>query len=177
MTVKTELGIIGYVSMVDEIVLEYFNADGEYQPHIGMLNAMRLFYNECVKESKFDEQLAHDNIDAMEMEALVADQEFIEAYNRALIGDGMVRLDFANAYKEAMEIVNVKKTSIGTAMQTIKKAIGGIVEMIAPALTEENIAAIGTIAKDIASGKTGAESIVETYAENLKKVTSSKETK
>lgn len=83
MTVKTELGIIGYVSMVDEIVLEYFNADGEYQPHIGMLNAMRLFYNECVKESKFDEQLAHDNIDAMEMEALVADQEFIEAYNRA----------------------------------------------------------------------------------------------
>ena len=53
-SVKTELNVIDYVSMVNAIVSEYFDEDGTYTPHIGKMNAMRLFYNNCVTDSKYD---------------------------------------------------------------------------------------------------------------------------
>ena len=81
--VNTELSMIDYLVMVNDMVLEYFNEDGEYQPHIGMLNVMRLFYNHCVIESKFD--TPHDIIDAMDMEIIVEDDDFLNAFNDAII--------------------------------------------------------------------------------------------
>lgn len=174
--VNTELSMIDYLVMVNDMVLEYFNEDGEYQPHIGMLNVMRLFYNHCVIESKFD--TPHDIIDAMDMEIIVEDDDFLNAFNEAIIGDSSgIRMNFSNAYKDAMDIVETKKQSVERAVGSIKKALSSIIDTINPLLTDEHIEKVSEIARDVASGKLSAEAIVDAYGKSnrFKQVVNSNE--
>lgn len=161
MVIKKDFSVIDYVSLVNGIADEFFDVNGEYQPHLGRLNVMRLFYNECVTESKFD--LPHDFNDALMLEPLIQDEEFIAEFNKALKGDGSVRLDFANAYAEAMEIVNVRKDSFGNAVDVIKGAISNIVDMINPVLGTDNIEKFKQIADSFTSGNLSADAIVEAF--------------
>lgn len=163
--VNTKLGAIDYALMVNDIASQYFYSDGEYAPQIGLLNAMRLFYNCCVKESKFDDVVSHTSDTLDDMEILATDDQFIEEFNKALVADKYC-LDFANAFRDAMDIVNTKKTSFNHMAIMLKNAMESIVDRIAPALTQENIENIGTIARDISAGKVSAESIVEAYSKS-----------
>lgn len=166
--VNTKLALFDYLAMVKEIAYEFINdEDGTYQPQIGKLNAMRLFYNHCVIKSRFDEKYGHDVIDADSMEEIVADDGFIEAFNKAIECDRTIRYDFANAYRDAMEIVNVKKTSFGSAVNIVGSMINKIFESVSPLLTEENINIVSQIAKDMSEGKVSAEAIVDAYANRL----------
>lgn len=168
--VNTKLALFDYLAMVRDIASEFINdEDGTYQPQIGKLNAIRLFYNNCVTKSKFDKKYGHDVIDASDMEEIVADDKFMKAYNKAIIGDGATQYDFANAYKDAIEIVNVKKTSFGSAVNIIGSMINKIFEGVSPLLTEENIEIVSQIAKDMSNGKVSAEAIVDAYADRLAK--------
>lgn len=45
MVIKKDFSVIDYVSLVNGIADEFFDVNGEYQPHLGRLNVMRLFYN------------------------------------------------------------------------------------------------------------------------------------
>ena len=165
MKVNTYLGMVEYLTMVNEIVLEYFDEDGNYQPQIGILNAMRLFYNECVIESKFE--LPHDITDAMDMEIMVTDDEFVSEFNNAIIGDiPGIRFDFANAYKDAMDIVETKKSSIERAVDSVKKMIFSVLDVINPLLSDEHIDKVAEIAHDVANGKISAEAVVDAYGKS-----------
>lgn len=165
MKVNTSLGMVEYLTMVNEIVLEYFDEDGNYQPQIGILNAMRLFYNECVIESKFE--LPHDITDAMDMEIMVTDDEFVSEFNNAIIGDiPGIRFDFANAYKDAMDIVETKKSSIERAVDSVKKMIFSVLDVINPLLSDEHIDKVAEIAHDVANGKISAEAVVDAYGKS-----------
>lgn len=161
MVIKKDFSVIDYVSLVNGIADEFFDVNGEYQPHLGRLNVMRLFYNECVTESKFD--LPHDFNDALMLEPLIQDEEFIAEFNKALKGDGSIRLDFANAYAEAMEIVNVRKGSFGNAVDVIKGAISNIIDMINPVLGTDNIEKFKQIADSFTSGNLSADAIIEAF--------------
>ena len=161
MVIKKDLNVIDFVALVNGIANEFFDSDGEYQPHIGRLNAMRLFYNKCVTVSKFD--IPHDFNDALMLESLIINEEFIAEFNKALKGDGSIRLDFANAYAEAMEIVNVKKGSFGNAVSIIKGAISNIVEMINPVLGSDNIEKFKQIADSFSNGNLSADAIVDVF--------------
>lgn len=163
--INTELSMIDYLVMVNNMVLEYFNDDGEYQPHIGMLNVMRLFYNSCVVESKFDNP--HDIVDAMDMEVIVEDDDFLNAFNDALVGNVPgVRFDFANAYKDAMDIVENKKHSIERAVDSIKKLLSSILDVVNPLLTDEHMSMVSEIAKNVGNGNISAEAIVDAYGKS-----------
>ena len=165
MKVNTSLGMVEYLTMVNEIILEYFDEDGNYQPQIGILNTMRLFYNECVIESKFE--LPHDITDAMDMEIMVTDDEFINEFNNAIIGDVPgIRFDFANAYKDAMDIVETKKSSIERAVDSVKKMIISVLDVINPLLSDEHIDKVAEIAHDVANGKISAEAVVDAYGKS-----------
>lgn len=165
MKVNTSLGMVEYLTMVNEIVLEYFDEDGNYQPQIGILNTMRLFYNECVIESKFE--LPHDITDAMDMEIMVTDDEFVNEFNNAIIGDVPgIRFDFANAYKDAMDIVETKKSSIERAVDSVKKMIISVLDVINPLLSDEHIDKVAEIAHDVANGKISAEAVVDAYGKS-----------
>lgn len=173
--VDTELSMVDYLVMVNEMVLEYFNEDGEYQPHIGMLNVMRLFYNNCVKESKFDKP--HDITDAMDMEIIVEDDTFLDAFNDAIIGTPGIKMDFANAYKDAMDIVETKKHSVERAVDSIKRAITSILDIVNPLLTDEHMDMVSEIAKNVGNGNLNAAAIVDAYgkSDRFKQVINSNE--
>lgn len=166
--INTKLELFDYLAMVNEIVLEFFNEDGTYQPHIGKINAMRLFYNQCVTKSKYDEKYPHDIVDAMDMVEIVADDGFIAEYNEALAAGSYKNLDFGNAYKDAMEIVNVRKSSFGNAVEIVGSMLNRIVGSISTVLTDENIEKVSQIARDISNGSISAESIVDAYTEHIK---------
>lgn len=161
MKIKDTFNIGEYCSLVDAIVKEFFDSDGEYSPHIGRLNVMRLFYNECVLDSKFD--LPHDFSDALLLDVLVFDEEFISEFNNSLIGDGNIRLDFANAYKEAIDIVNTRKGTLGNAVSVIKKLFSDIVDMINPVLGKDNIENLTKLAENFANGNLTADTIIEVF--------------
>ena len=163
--VNTELALFDYLVLVQEIAYEFINEEtGAYQPHIGKLNAMRLFYNYCVVESKFDEKYAHNVTDADSMIEIVADEDFINAFNSAIKHDGKtIKYDFANAYKDALEIVDIKKTSFGTILNMVNSTFENIKDKISPLLTKENMDVFSKIAKDVLEGKTSAEAVVSAY--------------
>lgn len=162
--VNTTLGIIDYVTIVESMVNEYFNDDGDYVPQIGILNIMRLFYNECVLECKFD--VPHTISDALDMEVFINDEEFIEAFNLAIQFNGVIAIDFANAYKDAMDIVSVKKSSVDNAVRKIKVMFADIVSKISDTLTPENIDKITKISENIANGKITNEAIVDAFGKS-----------
>lgn len=135
--VDTELNVINYISMVEHLASEFFDENGEYTPSFGKLNAMRLFYNNCVKKSEIE--LEHNVTDALSLEGLATNKAFISAFNKAIVGDGRLRLDFANAYKDAIEIVEVKKDSLMSAVNIIKNSLSELIEETKPLLSEENV--------------------------------------
>ena len=166
MDINTKLGIVDYMAMVNEISEEYFDITGEYQPQFGELNAMRLFYNKCVTKSKFDERFGHNIVDALDMESLVADKQFIEEYNKAITGDGIIRLDFCNAYRVALDIVKNRKSSIESIINSIKNGLNDMINMLSPALSDENMSNISKIAESISNGGISADAIVEAYGKS-----------
>lgn len=168
--INTNLALFDYVVMVNEIALEFFNEDGVYQPHIGKINAMRLFYNNCVTKSAYDEKYGHDIVDPMDMVDIVSDKDFIYAYNEAVnVGQHSESLNFGNAYKDAISIVDVKKSSFGNSVEIIGSMINRIADNISHVLTDENIEKVSKIAKGISEGKISAEAIVDAYAKHIEK--------
>lgn len=158
--VKTDFDLIKFVSLVQEIAEGFFDED-EYVPHIGELNAMRLYYNECVVESKFD--IPHNFEDANLLADLVRDKGFMCCYNRDVCVDGTSKLDFANAYSKALDIVEYRKGSAYTIVNILKRTVGEIVESVGTLLSSDNIEKLADVAKDMSNGSAVAEKFLETY--------------
>ena len=155
------LGVLDYASMVNSLANDYFDEDGTYTPHIGKLNVMRLFYNTCIKEGK---QEGLDTIDEIEnMEKIIHDEYFVKEFNHAIETDGTIRLDFANAYRDAIDMVNTRKNSFASAIEVFKGAVLGITEKISPVLTEGNLAKLTKIADEVSKGNLSADAIATAY--------------
>ena len=128
---------------------------------------MRLFYNEYVTESNFD--IPHGFSDALQLKPLVSDKEFMDKYNQSLNGDDYIRLDFANAYRDAMEIVKTKKDSLNGLILTVKNAIKKAVNSFSESLSAENIEKLSKIAESIGAENFDLDSFKKLYADYLKK--------
>lgn len=127
MRIDTNLNIEKYIEVVQQIADGFFAEDGSYAPHLGRINAMGTFMDYCVKESKWD---GIDNPDANEA---LLDSEVIDAYTDALLNDNPVAMNFGNAYKDALAIVENRNGSI-VQLATL---VNGFVEKY---LTPDNIA-------------------------------------
>ena len=160
--INCTLSLTDYLVAVDSIANEYFDDQtGEYTPQYGFLNAMRVFYNMCVKTDLYD--LSHDITDALDMEKLVVDEDFVDAFNRGMVGDGQFRFNFANAYMQAMDIVSNKNNSVRHTLNEILSQVLTELQSISNTMTTENIDKISKIADDIAKGNLSAEQIAEAY--------------
>ena len=120
MIIDTELDIIQYVGCVDKIASRFFNEELEYEPYIGMLHAMCIFYNLCVKESGFKESVGDEVHDIWEIRDVAKDPEFIKEFNNAIQEQDSFGLNFNNAYKQAMNIVEHKKNPANNILDFIK---------------------------------------------------------
>lgn len=160
---KDRFTITEYYLIVNTIVDGFFGDDGSYTPHIGDMVAMLTFFNECVMNK-------HDIIDAdriddvLEADELFANDEFISSFNEAIYFDGDIKYDFANAFKNAMEIVANKNNSIPLALNNVMNSISEIVETTNEMLTEENINKLTDFANAVAQSNFNAKSVADAFA-------------
>lgn len=166
--INEKLPLYTYLVIVNEIVSDFFDSEGNYQPHIGKLNAMRLFYNYCVESCHLDDKFSHDIVNADDMAEIIKDDIFIREYNYAIDNGGLQDYSFASAYREAMEIVNVKKTSFGSAVTIIGNMISKIFSEIAPVLENADIETLAQIGKDMKSGVLSPKAIVNALSKSQK---------
>ena len=118
-----------YIEIAEEIADGFFNEDGDYTPHIGRLLVYEVFFKHCVIEHAYTLPEDGDN-DFSKFDAVFHDEQFLNAYNDAFTGDFQTNcLSFACAYRDAMEIVEDRKSSM--------KRIASFIEKI---LTPDNIA-------------------------------------
>lgn len=166
MIVKTNLSVIEYIMLVDAIANGYFGDAGEYLPHIGMINCMRVFYNLCVEDSKFENEIPHDFTDLLMVDKLAADDEFLEAFNKAIAyhSDGGARkLDFCGAYMDAREIVQTRNNPIEKFSKNALAFINSAVETLTNVLSEENINKIGEFAEQVEKGNLDYYKLMEEF--------------
>lgn len=166
MIVKTNLSVIEYIMLVDAIANGYFGDAGEYQPHIGMINCMRVFYNLCVEDSKFENEIPHDFTDLLMVDKLAADNDFLEAFNHAITypSDGVARkLDFFSAYMDANEIVQTRKNPIDRLTKSALDFINSTIETLTNILSEENINKIGEFAEQVEKGNLDYYKLMEEF--------------
>lgn len=163
--INTKLSLVEYISLIDMLVDEYFDIEGNYQPHIGMANAMRLFYNLCVKQSKFDETIPHDFSDITLVDKLASYEPFISEFNSAL-NCGCFDFSFGCAYNNAIEIVQQKINPLNKISDQVSKFLNSLLLLVSEVMTSENIAITRDLANDIKSGKLDFTKIMTAYADS-----------
>lgn len=161
--VNENIGIIEYSAAVMEIASKFFDEDGNYTPHFGRINAMMVFFNYFVSEDDLN-QLFSNVPDDAEEDYLFANQECLAMYNEALKGDGTYRLNFANAYSDALEIVNTRKSSLTRAIDAIGSMVDDMLNKFQSTLSEENIKTLQSFANEAL--KFDPEKMTEGYAKS-----------
>ena len=163
LTIDTNLNIYDYVSTIEELVNEYYDEEGNYVPHYGELNAMRLFYNLCVKDDIAG--ISHDITEATQLEPIITNKTFLSAYrNGLLIASDGNPLTFASAAAKANEIVFVRNNSFGSVVSAIKWAVKDIEEKLGMASSEtinDIIAAADKLSDAMTESGIDSNSIVE----------------
>lgn len=120
--IDTKLGIEKYIEIVDEIVANFFDEDGDYAPHYGRIHTMAMFIDNCVKEADWLDSCDGD------VDQLLLNDEFITEYTKAITEDKAAAMNFMNAYRDALDIVEYKKSSLGKTFELICKNLGKYID-------------------------------------------------
>lgn len=178
------LGINEYIFATDKIAQVYFDADNQYQPHVGLLETMWLFYSLCVTETKYDKNIKTklDEIETKKKEKnekvqfdlsiyeeLFSDEEFVKEFNNVVTSykKPNYSLTFGSAFRSAMEIVKTKRNSVNSLEYAITKILTELAEKFENLISPEKIEELTDIAKKIQSGETAADAIVNAYGEHV----------
>lgn len=157
--VETKLDAIDYAIAVNDIANGYFDEENDYIPHIGKLKAMSVFYNTCVKSVKNDAE--QDITGNLEVEEVIGDEAFIIVFNDAVRGDGLIRFDFANAFSDAMQIVDNKKNSFNNMVDNFRIIANKFAEKMGLILQGDIIDNISKFTDNFSSNNIDANSIEE----------------
>lgn len=173
--INTNLEMVEYIVLINNMADAFFDDKGNYQPHIGVINAMRVFYNVCVISSDFDDEYPHNIEDLLDMSDIVVDKDFCEAFLKSI--NEAEFFDFGNAYSQVLDIVNSKKNNIGNLGEKIIKYAEKIVESINETMTEDNLEILDKIISKSKDGGLNEKAIVDAYieSERLKEITKKKD--
>jgi len=169
---KDYFTVAEYYSLVNEIVDSYFDEAGNYAPHIGDMCTMLAFYNGCIMNKNLisDMEVITDIFDA---DVIFANEEFLEAFNEAITFDGDIKYDFANAFKNAMEIIHSRINSPTYAISQATRQIGELVSnldnMISSVnnvMNEETVDKLLEFAKNVSDGKYDAKAVTDAFTES-----------
>lgn len=178
------LGINEYIFATDKIAQVYFDADNQYQPHVGLLETMWLFYSLCVTETKYDKNIKTklDEIETKKKEKnekvqfdlsiyeeLFSDEEFVKEFNNVVTSykKPNYSLTFGSAFRSAMEIVKTKRNSVNSLEYAITKILTELAEKFENLISPEKMEELTDIAKKIQSGETAADAVVKAYGEHV----------
>lgn len=160
--IKENVDIVTYSAAVQAIADKFFDDENNYTPHFGRTNAIAVFFNYFVDGVSLDNYFSDYEGD-IDVDFLIANEDCLAIYNVALKGEDIFRLNFNNAYIDAIDIVNQRKSSIGTIIDSIQKGMSTIVDKISPVLTGNNLENLEKIAKEVSDGNLSADSIVAAY--------------
>ena len=186
------LGINEYIFATDKIAQAYFDSENHYQPHIGLLETMWLFYSLCVTETKYDKDI-NAKLDELEKareeqkqnpksvtndapvfdlviyQNLFSDDEFAKDFNDVVTSYKKPNygLTFGSAFRSAMEIVKTKRNSVNSLEYTITKILTELADKFENLISPEKVEELTDIAKRIQSGETNAEAIVSAYGKQV----------
>ena len=166
MKYNNKLNLVEYLKVVNEIVNEFFDmATDEYTPQIGEIYAVCAYFNHCVKLENKDEIKVHPIEDIMDMDQLFDNNEFMSHYNYAVYNYEIDTpyLTFGRAYEQAKSIVEYKKNDANQFATAIVVGLEAVLKSFKESFSEEDVAKIAEIAKEISSGKLSNESIVKAY--------------
>lgn len=181
------LGINEYIFATDKIAQVYFDGDNQYQPHIGLLETMWLFYSLCVTETKYDkdinvkldemekarkEQKSDDNKQIFDLtiyQDLFSDDEFVKEFNNVVTSYKKPNygLTFGSAFRSAMEIVKTKRNSVNSLEYTITKILTELADKFENLISPDKIEELTDIAKRIQTGETAADAVVQAYGKQV----------
>lgn len=171
--VNNHLEVLDYLVLVEAIAKGYFDEEtGMYQPHIGKLDAMRLYYNNCITECECTEKYGTEINDVDTFIEMTKNTDFIKEFNKAVMeididNDYSTNFSFSDAFWDAKEIVCYKQSSFGTVIDIIGKLINKFTEKLNPLLTEEKINEISKLINEMADGKLTPDSVITSYMNKL----------
>ena len=168
---RDRFNVTEYYVLVNDIADGFFGEEGDFIPHIGDMVAMLIFYNECIlnKEVFDTEEYIDDPFDA---DALFENEAFIECFNEAIAFDGEIKYDFANAFKNAMEIVNYRNSSMSYVMNEFMNGFSKMVQTVTETVTDENMEKLTEFAKAVSDKDFSAQAVGDAFAktEAFKKI-------
>lgn len=152
MVFDTNMTMGDFVRATEDIASHFFDENGNYVPHIGHMNAMRVFYNFCVKESEYDELIGTTVDDILDMKPIITDNDFLREFNTAI---GLCeyftysfKLDFHNAYACAIDMVDTKKGSAEQMVHIVLSGLNAFMQQIGSYFNEENLDKLTTLAEN-----------------------------
>lgn len=160
--IKNNIDIAEYSAAVQNIAKMFFDEDGTYTPHFGRANAIGVFFNYFVDGDSLLDYFSEEQ-KKLDLNFLLENEECLSFYNNALTSAGYYRLDFANAYADAMEIVRAKNHSFAGLFEGFKSILGSILEKAGDLLTEDKINKLAEISNEITNGNISKDSIFEAY--------------
>lgn len=159
--VNNNLNIVTFIELVNGLVAGYFDDDGNYQPHFGLINDIRLFYNLCVSGTDEENELPEIISELSDIEKIMNDDFFIETFNKVKNQNDIERLNFSTAYKKAQDIIGAKKGSSQRFFDLLRKNVSEIKKSIVPLLTSENLEIANNLIEKFSNGEITPQSILE----------------
>lgn len=167
LVVDTKLSLIDYFNIVDELVLEYFDLEGNYQPHMGYTNAIRIFYNNCVSDSNLEGVVSHNFTNITDVDTIANDSGIMSAFEEALF-EQKAGFTFANAFNAALDIVEYKKSSVANIADRIEALFGDIAEKLKGVISREDLDKIGEVVALYGNSGINADAVMEAYGKSEK---------
>lgn len=160
---------LSWCILVAELASGYF-VDNKYTPHFGILNAMRLFINECVEEIDGEAPQKMETID--DIAEYVGNNEFLYAFENTIYDfddkKPVFALTFSRAWDTAHDMVSQKKNSWGEVASILSDGIDKLLMFAEQFTDEENLNLIQKLAGEVKGGDITADSIIKAYEKTMK---------
>lgn len=163
--VLDNVDIVTYSAAVNEIARKFFDEEDNYTPHFGRANSIGVFFNRFVDITSLEEYF--ENYEGeIDIDLFLSNEDCLKVYNEALKDCGNYRLNFANAYADALDIVKTRNSTLYGVSKMLKNGFEKIVNEINPIFADENIEKLSKLAEDVSKGDLSADAIVKAYGKN-----------
>lgn len=167
---RCNLSVIEYIAIVQNLADGFWGNDNvTYEPHYGFLNALQIFYNQCVIDTPYKEELPDGITGLKDIDLVANDKDFIIAFNNAISGGIVQRIDFANAYNDAMKIVETRKTSVDRIIGEVDKKAKEILNKIVEIMESDEIKELEKKLKNSGNEKIDYKKMIELVADEYGK--------
>ena len=180
MKFDNKLTLSEYAAITESIANAYFDREtGEYIPHLGELFTLATYFNNCVTldpsettamfgdtDNDGSEEVVAMITDINDIVKLTSNEEFMDGYMDAIKAEPRIDIDFANAYRNAHDIIEQRKNGMYQFTTNTLLGLKTVGEILEKTISSINMDQLSQISKNIADGKLSADEIVQAYQQS-----------